>query len=204
MDFNQLASKETVEKTKAALEANGFNVILAENAQQAKAKALELIPKGSEVMTMTSITNQQIGLDQELNESGNYNPVRSKLYDQTTPPREKKRLGAAPEIAVGSVHAITEDGKIIVASNTGSQLGAYTYGADKVIWVASTQKIVSNLEAGFTRIREHIFPLESERARKAYGLPDTFNTFDSKKVIFQREVTKDRIYIILVSEILGF
>lgn len=204
MNFDQVASKEQQEKVKTALEQNGFNVILAGSGEEAKNKALELIPKGAEVMTMTSITTQQIGLDKELNESGNYNATRNKMHNKETPAREKKRLGAAPEVAVGSVHAITEDGKVIVASNTGSQLGAYTYGADKVIWVVGAQKIVPDLETGFNRIKNHIFPLETDRAKKAYGLPDTFNTFDSKKVIFQREVTKDRITIILVNEVLGF
>lgn len=204
MNFNQVADQETQNKVKAALEKNGFSVILAKDAAEAKAKALELIPEGSEVMSMTSITTQTIGLDTEINESGKYAPVRNKLYDPSTPAREKKRLGAAPEIVTGSVHAITEDGVVIVASNTGSQLGAYTYGADKVIWVAGAQKIVKDTDSGFNRIKEYIFPLETARAKKAYGLPENFQTFDSKNVIFQREITKDRIYIILVNEVLGF
>jgi L-lactate utilization protein LutB len=202
--FDQLANKETVEKTKLALEGNGFTVILAENGQEAKQKALELIPRGAEIMTMTSVTTETIGLTQELNDSGNYSPLRNKLYSKDTPDREKKRLGAAPEYVSGSVHAITEDGKVIVVSNTGSQLPAYAYGADKVIWVAGTQKIVKDLETGMKRIHEYIFPLETPRARNAYGLPETFNTFDSKQLIFQRELIPGRIIIILVNEVLGF
>src|SRR6185295_19798020 len=101
MEFNQLASKESLEKTKAALEANGLTVILAENGEDAKNKALGLIPKGAEVMTMTSITNDTIGLNKEINESGSYEPVRPKLADKNISPREKKRLGGAPEYAIG-------------------------------------------------------------------------------------------------------
>jgi len=202
--FDQVASQETLEKTKAALEQNGFTVIIAENKEEAKNKVLELIPKGTEVMTMTSISLEDSGIAKEINESGNYNSTRVKLNSKDVSDREKKRLGAAPEYTLGSVHAITEDGKIVVASNTGSQLAAYAYGADKVIWVVGAQKIVKDVGTGIKRIEEYIFPLESARAQKAYGLPDTWHTFDSKKLIFKREVTKDRITIILVKETLGF
>lgn len=204
MDFNQLASKQVVEKTKAALEANGLTVILAENAEDAKQKALDLMPKGSEVMTMASVTNDTIGLNKEITESGNYNPVRAKLNDKTVSPREKKRLGAAPEYATGSVHAITEDGVVFIASNTGSQLGAYTYGADHVIWVVGGQKIVADEETAKKRIWEYILPKESVRIRKAYNLPETYNSFPSKILRFSREITKGRVTIILVNEVLGF
>src|SRR6185437_2422881 len=117
--FDQVASQETLEKTKAALEQNGFTVIIAENKEEAKNKVLELIPKGTEVMTMTSISLEDSGIAKEINESGNYNSTRVKLNSKDVSDREKKRLGAAPEYTLGSVHAITEDGKIVVASNTG-------------------------------------------------------------------------------------
>ncbi|MBI5530382.1 MAG: LUD domain-containing protein [Candidatus Doudnabacteria bacterium] len=205
--FNQVASKEIVAATKAALEKNGFKVLLAENGEEAKKMALELIPQQAEALTMTSITLETIGLAKELNESGNYNSARAKLNEMSadkTKAREMKRLGAAPEYVLGSVHAITEDGKLIIASNTGSQLGAYTYGADKVIFVAGTQKIVKDEQTAQDRIHEYIFPLESVRVRKAYGLPNTFNTYDSKVLKIQREITPERITVILVNEVLGF
>jgi L-lactate utilization protein LutB len=205
--FNQPANKETLEKTKAALEANGFSVILAENGEEARQKALELIPKGAEVMTMTSVSVDSIGLAKEINESGNYQSVRQKLtamMGDKTKAREQKRLGAAPEYVTGSVHAVTEDGKILVASNTGSQLGAYIYGSDHVIWVAGIQKIVKDEDAGKKRIWEYVLPLESQRARKAYNLPNAFNSFPSKIVSFNRENTPKRITLILVNEVLGF
>jgi len=206
-EFNRLAGKQTVDKTKQALEKNGFKVILAANGGEAKNKALELIPKGAEVFTMTSITNETIGLDKEINESGNYDAIRPKFMAMAGDPtkkREMKRIGAAPEYALGSVHAITEDGHVFVASNTGSQLGPYIYGADHVIWVVGGQKIVADDTEANKRIWDHSLPLESQRARKAYNLPDTFNSHPRKIVEFNSEGTPDRITIILVDEVLGF
>ena len=112
-----------------------------------------------------------------------------------------QQLGAAPDWAVGSVHALTQEGEALIASATGSQLPAYAYGASHVIWVVGTQKIVGNLEEGMRRIHEYTLPLESERARKAYGVP---GSAVNKMLIVRGEVNKERITVIMVREKLGF
>ena len=199
--YNKLASKKSVDKTVTALNANGIEAVFVENGEAAKKKALEMIPQGAGVMNMTSVTLDAIGLPKDLNESGKFNSVRTKLNDKNVPAREKKMLGAAPEVVVGSVHAVTENGEVMVASNSGSQLPAYAYGSDKVIWVVGTQKIVKNLDEGRKRIYDYVLPLESERAKKAYGVA---GSFVSKLLVFNREATAGRITVILVGEVLGF
>lgn len=204
--WNTLASEESTERAIESLKANGINAIVVENADEAKAKVLEIIPGGAEVMNMTSVTVDSISLTSEINESGKFDSVKNKLskMNRETDGREMQMIGAAPEWAVGSVHAVTEDGKVMVASNTGSQLGAYSYGANHVIWIVGTQKIVKNLDEGFKRIEEYILRLESKRVRKAYGLPETYNSFISKLLIINREVKPQRITLIFVKEVLGF
>ncbi len=206
MDYSKIASDEVIQKTSEALTKNGFTVHIVNSGEEAKAKALELIPKGAEVLTMTSITAETIGLPKEINESGDYNSVRNQLnkMDKATQRNEMQKLGAGPDYATGSVHAITEDGTVLVASNTGSQLAAYVYGASHVVWVVGAQKIVKDLEEGHKRIWEYILPLESVRARKAYGLPETWSSNPSKIVEINREVTPGRINIILIKGALGF
>ncbi|MDO8482317.1 MAG: LUD domain-containing protein [bacterium] len=199
--WDTLATKQSVEKTIAALKANGIEAVFVEDGAEALKKALEMIPKGAEVMNMTSVTLDTIGLPKELNESGKFNSVRAKLMDKNVPSREKKMLGAAPEWVVGSVHAVTENGEVLVASNSGSQLPAYAYGSDKVIWIVGTQKIVKNLDDGKKRIYDYVLPLESERAKAAYGVD---GSFVSKLLVFNREASAGRITVILVGEVLGF
>lgn len=205
-DWNALASDKSINKTMESLKANGINAFVVENANEAKLKVLEIIPEGAEVMNMTSVTVDSIGLLEEINESGKFVSVKNKLskMDRETDGKKMQMIGAAPDFAVGSVHAVTEDGKVMVASNTGSQLGAYAYGANHVIWVVGAQKIVKNLDDGMKRIEEYVLPLESERARKAYGLPQTYNSFVSKLLIFNRETKPQRITLIFVKEALGF
>lgn len=201
MSYSTIATKKSVEKTIVALKTNGIEAVFVENGEAAKAKALSLIPVGAEVMNITSVTLDTIGLPKELGEPGKFNFVRAKLMDKNVQPREKKRLGAAPEWAVGSVHAVTENGEVMIASNTGSQLPAYAYGADHVIWVVGTQKIVKNLDDGRKRIYEYVLPLESERAKKAYGV---VGSAVSKMLIVDKEIAPGRITIIFVGEVLGF
>jgi len=202
--WDRLADEKTIENTVAALKANGIDAQVAENRQEAKRKVLELIPESSEAMTMTSVTLDTIGLSEEINKADSrFRPVRDKLYamDRNTQVQEMNRLGAAPEFAVGSVHAVTEDGYVLIASNTGSQLPAYSFGALHVIWVVGAQKIVKNTDEGIKRIHEHSLPLESERAKKAYGVP---GSAVNKVLIINKEVQPGRIKLILVKEKLGF
>jgi L-lactate utilization protein LutC len=206
MQWDKLATEESIKTTVAALKTAGIESIVVESAEDASKKALELLPEHAEVMTMTSITLDTVGLSQTINNSEKYVSVRNKLnkLDRATQSAEMQKAGSAPEYSIGSVHAVTEDGKVVIASNTGSQLPAYAYGSQHVIWVVGTQKIVKNLDDAFTRIYDYVLPIETKRARKAYNLPDSFHSNVSKLLIFNKEVVPHRITIIFVKEKLGF
>ncbi len=199
--WEKLASDESIEKTAAALKSNGMEVFVTNTGEEAKKKLFEILPQGAEVMNMTSATLEALGIAKEILESGKFNSVRKKLMamDRSTQGSEMRKLGAAPEWAVGSVHAVTEDGKVLVASATGSQLSAYAYGAGRVILVVGTNKIVKNMDEGIRRIYEHTLPLEDARARKAYGMGSKV----AKLLVFNSEAP-GRITLIMVKEKLGF
>ncbi len=202
-NLDTLANKEIVEKTIQALKENNITGFFVETGEEAKQKVLELIPKHAEVMTMTSVTTDAIGLADVINKSGDYNAVIPKLYslNRETQGLEMQKLGAAPEWAVGSVHAVTQEGHVVIASNTGSQLPGYAYGSQHVVWIVGTQKIVENLDGAMKRIYDYVLPLESDRAHKAYGV-DGSNV--SKMLIVNKEVNPQRITLIFVNEKLGF
>ena len=204
MNYNELASKEIIEKTITALKANNIDAIFVQTGAEAKTKVLEMLPQGAEVMNMTSVTLDAIGVVKEINESGRYNSVKNKLnaMDRATQGSEMRKLGSAPEWAVGSVHAVTEDGKVVIATNTGSQFPAYAYGSGHVIWVVGAQKIVPNLDEATKRIYEYTLPLESVRINKQYNI--TTGSFVSKLLIVNREIQPGRTTIIFVNEVLGF
>jgi hypothetical protein len=202
MTWDKLADRTTVEKTMAALKANGLGSFFAADREEAGKKFFELLPEGAEVMNMTSTTLETLGIPKEINESGKYDSIRKKLLamDGKTQRQEMAKLGSAPKWAVGSIHAVTEAGEILIASATGSQVSAYAYGAENVIWVAGTHKIVKNIDEGFKRIYERCLVLENERAQKAYGVKSSVN----KIFIIKKEPLAGRINLILIDEALGF
>jgi hypothetical protein len=202
-DWSLLASKESIKKVSDSLKSENIDVFIFKNGLEAKKKVLELIPIGAEVMTMSSQTLEAIGINKEINESGNYDSVKTKLMkmDRVTQGREMQKLGAAPDWAIGSVHAVSENGHAFVASNTGSQLGAYAYTASHVIWVVGSQKIVKNWDEGIKRVYEYSLPHESERQK---GLGNIKGSSIGKLLIFNNEIRQGRVTMIIVEKELGF
>jgi hypothetical protein len=200
--FATLADESRVKRTTAALEANGISVLRAADATEARRIVLGLIPHGSQVHHGASQTLDVAGITEEIDKSGLYKPLRPRIFgmDRETEGDEIRRLGAAPDFMLGSVHAVTETGSLLAASMSGSQLGPYASGAGKVILVVGTQKIVSDLEEGLRRIDEYAYPLEDARAQAAYGIRSAVN----KVVVINREITPGRITVVLVDEVLGF
>jgi hypothetical protein len=200
--FGTVADDVQVRRTAAALEANGMNVFLAADGAEARRIVLDLIPDGAQVYHGASQTLEAAGIVEEIEKSGRYEPVRPRIWsmDRQTQADDIRRLSAAPEVMLGSVHAVTETGALLAASMSGSQLGPYASGAGRVILVVGTQKIVSDLEEGLRRIEEYAFPLEDARAQAAYGIHSGVN----KVLIVNREITPGRITVVLVDEALGF
>jgi L-lactate utilization protein LutC len=201
--FDVVADQATITATADALTANGFRVTIVENGDAAKIKALELLPKGAEVHTVTSVTSDTIGLTAAINESDDYDAVWPKLmalYGDPANKREQRRLGAAPDYVVGSVHALTQDGHALIASKTGSQLPPYAFGAGHVIWVVGAQKIVKNIDEAWQRLEQHVFPLENARSQQAYGSGSSIN----KVLVYNKEALPERVDIIIIKETVGF
>ena len=76
---------------------------------------------------------------------------------------------------------------------------AYAYGSSNVIFVVGAQKIVKNVDEGIKRIYEYCLDLESERARRAYGVP---GSSVNKILIINKEFQEKRITLIFVNELL--
>jgi hypothetical protein len=200
--FASVADDARVTRTAAALEVNGFSVLRATSAEEAKRIVLGLIPAGSQVHHGASQSLDLSGIAEEIESSGRYEPLRPRVFsmDRETQSDEIRRLTSSPDVMLGSVHAVTETGSLLAASMGGSQLGPYVSGAGKVILVVGTQKIVSDLEEGLRRINEYAFPLEDARAQAAYGIHSAVN----KVLIINREIVAERVTVVLVDQALGF
>ena len=203
-NYTTLATDESIAITKEALEKNGFKVLVASTGEEAKEMLLQILPKGAEVMENTSTTLDQIGVTEAIDESGNYDSIHKKALsmDRETQGKEITKMRSVSDWAIGSFHAVTEDGKIMMASGSGSQIPGYAHGANNVVFVAGTHKIVKDLDQGFDRIYTHSLPLESERIDKVYNTTGGSNP--RRILIMNSEKNTERTTVILVKEVLGF
>ncbi|HEX7591755.1 MAG TPA: lactate utilization protein [Candidatus Limnocylindrales bacterium] len=195
------ADSAAIDRAVAALKANGFDAKVVSDAASARELLLSLIPEGAEVGEGASMTLDDIGVTEIIETSGRYDAVRprTRTMDRATQVREIRKLSAAPDVQINSVQAVTEDGRMVVASMTGSQLGPIAFGAGRVILVVGAQKIVPDLETAFRRVEEYSLPLENVRAQAAYGRNSAVN----KMLVLNAEVVPGRVTVILVRDVVG-
>lgn len=205
MSFNKLPTSDTVQKTVKAVMARGINVILVNNKTEALTQLKQLIPAGAPVITASSQTLTEIGLD-DIFISGEHpwKNLKTEILAEKDPIKQTilRKQATLSDYYLGSVNAIAESGEIVFGSATGSQLPAYAFSSSHVIWVAGTQKITVNLEEAIRRVREYVTPLVDEQIKRMGGPGTTMG----KLMIFEREVPflKRQITLILVNEVLGF
>jgi LUD domain len=200
--FTDPAPAQRLERAAAALIAHGFTVEILDDAAAARTRIKDLIPEGAGVFTGASETLRLSGIEEDINNSGRYESLRHRglTMDRATQIDEIWRLLSTPDVIVGSVHAVTETGSLVVASASGSQLPGYAGGAARAVWVVGAQKVVSDLSAALRRVEDHCLPLENDRAMKAYGQPSAINGL----LILSAEHRPGRATVLLLREAIGF
>jgi hypothetical protein len=190
--YTTLPDDTTLAATVVALEEHGFSVEVVDALDGARGAVLARIPKGTTVMTNTSVTLEETGIAQAINDKGPYESARTKMFalDFATQAQEMKAIGGQPDYALGSVHAITQDG---------SQLASYAWGAANVIFVVGAQKLVPNLQAAHERIYKHSLVLEDARAYAAYGQNSSVG-----KILEIHQESPGRIHVVLIRQVVGF
>ncbi|MEV0969190.1 LUD domain-containing protein [Microtetraspora glauca] len=198
--FADPAGEDRLGRAAAALRDHGYAVHLVDTAAEARKLVADLVPRDREVFTASSETLRLSGIAEDIDESGEYQSVRARSGDLGDDVQARIRLGATPEVVVGSVHAVTEDGRMLVASASGSQIAPYASGARQAVWVVGAQKVVPDEEAGLRRIRAYSLPREWRRLHDLYGQ----TSFIGKILILEREAMPERGTVVLVREAIGF
>jgi len=199
--FTTLPDERTLATTVVALEEQGFGVEVVDDIDAARNAVLARIPKVPSVMTNTPVTLQETGIADAINDDGPYESARNKMFalDFATQAQEMKVVGGQAEYSLGSVHAVTRDGTLVIASASGSQLASYAWGAANVIFVVGAQKLVTTLEAAHDRIYKHSLILEDARAIAAYGQNSSVG-----KILEIHQELPGRIHVVLIRALVGF
>lgn len=205
MDYTTLASPQSQQKAAEGLKARRFEPVMLESGVKALELIKTLIPKGASVMNGSSVTLEQIGFVDYLKsgEHGWNNLHANILAEQDTAKRvELRKYAVVSDYYLGSVHALSETGEMVIASNTGSQQPHLVYSSQNLILVVSTQKITPTLAEALERLEKHVVPLEDEHMKQLYGQ----GTMHNKTVILHGEspMMKRSVKVLLVNEKLGF
>ena len=201
--WNCIPSEDVVTETAAAVGKRGIRVIRAPDGREALETLTRLIPRGAEVMNGSSTTLIEIGYESLL-KSGTAG--WKDLHDMITAENDEKKRGdlrrrsVTADYFVSGANAISRTGEIVACDMSGSRVGAWPFGAGRLIIVCGVNKIVPTLEDALRRIREYAFPLEDARARRAYGTPSQIG----KCVILANEKAEGRVTLVLISESLGY
>jgi hypothetical protein len=200
-DFAAPASAADLDSLAANLRERNFEVVIVDSAAEVKDAVMSRIPEGAQVHSGKSKTLEDSGVFKELMESDRYDFIRRRTMkmDRTTQGDEIRRLSSAPDVMLGSVHAVTQAGQLVVTSASGSQIGPYASGAGKLILVVGSQKIVPDLDTAFRRIQDYVFPWEDARLREQLGI----GTAITRTLIIERDFRPGRTTIILVREPIG-
>ena len=199
--FLALPDEHTLAATVVALEEHGSSVEVVDDLDDAREAVLARLPEGSSVMTNTSVTLKETGIEAAINDGGPYDSVRNRMLalDFETQAQEMKAIAGQSEFALGSVHAITREGTLVIASASGSQLASYAWGAANVIFVVGAQKLVATLDDARDRIFQHSLKLEDARALATYGQNSSVG-----KILEIHQERPGRIHVVLIRQSVGF
>lgn len=194
------ADDEALDRAAEGLRARNYTAHVVDTVADARALVRDLLPRDKAVFTSSSETLRLSGLLADIDDGEDFVSVRARLAGvDPTDIRGQITMGATPDVIVGSVHAVTEDGILVAASASGSQLGPYAAGAEKVIWIVGGQKVVPDLDTALRRVRTFSYPREHERWRRQ-GL----ESFIGKLLVMEREFAPGRATVVLVREAIGF
>ncbi len=205
MSETLLAPADIITRVASKLEEHNIESIIVADKEEALEKIKELIPEGASVINGASTTLEEIGYIAYLKEGTHgWKNLQENVVAETDLAKQSllRKQASIADYYLGSVHALTEGGELVIASATGSQLPSVAFNSANLIFVVGAQKIVPDLAEAFKRIEEHVIPLEDARMQKAYGM----GTMLAKTLIFHREhpMMGRKVRVIFVNESLGF
>lgn len=205
MNYKTIPTKDIVEKTMNSLKKNGHLPEFFETKEEVLERIKELIPKGVSVMNGASRTLEDIGFIEYLKgNSHGWNNLHAEILAEKDVAKQNllRKQSVLSDFYLGSAHAVTENGEILIASNSGSQLPHTVFTSENLIFVVGIQKITPTLLEAFNRLEKHVIPLENTRMQEVAGV----DTYPSKIVILNREpeFMGRKSHILFVNEELGF
>ncbi|MDD7113933.1 MAG: lactate utilization protein [Lachnospiraceae bacterium] len=196
-----------------AMKKRNFEAFYCATKEDALAKALSLMEKGSVVANGGSVSVEEIGLLSYVKEHpGEYHFIDRSLAKTMEEKRQCHAQSVLADYYLMSSNAFTKDGELVNIDGTGNRVSCLTFGPKHVIVVVSMNKMVPTVDTAYERIRD--YACSPNCIRLGLKTPCALTGFckdcTSGDSICADFVTKrmsrdpDRIKVILVGEPLGF
>lgn len=211
MDVRSMRNAVLGARVVNALKSRNMDAYYVETKEEAVAKALELMPKGSTISWGGTMSVAEAGLMDAIR-NGDY-----MLYDrdqaETAKEREEMMHQAFfADFFLGSTNAVSEDGVLVNIDGVANRVAAYAYGPKNVLLIVGMNKVVKTQEDALHRARNEAAPINAQRFGLDTPCCKTGSCFDCKNpdtICCQFLVTRyskhpNRIKVILVNEDLGF
>lgn len=174
-------------------------------------KALDLIPKGSSISWGDSMTLIEVGLLDAI-QNKNYKIINRDTTINLEDQRKIYGQICCSDFFLSSTNAITLDGELINIDGKGNRVAFLCFGPQNVLILAGMNKVVSDIESGFKRVRDIAAPPNAIRLNKKTpcaitGKCENCYSCDcmcGQFVVTRRSGIPNRIKVILIGENLGY
>lgn len=202
-------NKNRLERTAAALAANGFGGKVFDTGAEAADYAAAL--PGATAGMGGSMTARDLGLPGKLREAGK----EIVTHAPGMSPEERRAVwlrAQASDLYFASPQAVTTDGKLIFLDAYGNRGAAVIYGPRKIVLIAGVNKLCSDEAAGLRRARDIAAVANNIRLKKDNPCVKAGRCVDcaapsricnAVTLLWKRPLASD-IEVLLVNEALGY
>ena len=201
---------------KEALETNNFEAHVCADKNEAKELVLNTIlpaVKPASISWGGSMTFAACGLYDALKNRPGIEVLDT--FDKSIPVDEmleRRRRSLLVDLFISGTNAVTESGQLVNLDMIGNRIGGITFGPRHVVILAGRNKVVSDLDEAFYRIKNYAAPVNAMRLDKKTPCRKTSICDECQSpdricntwTITEKSFPKGRIKIVLINEDLGF
>ncbi len=201
---------------RVALEANNFEVHIADHREEAAAIVLDRLLPDSSARSVSwggSQTFAGMELADKLKRRDDLEVID--IFEKELPDEEKqkrRRRSLLVDFFITGTNAVTEEGQLVNLDMVGNRVGALTFGPKWVVVLVGRNKIVTDLEAAMFRVKNYAAPVNAMRLDMPTPCVKTSyceECSSPKRIcntwtITEKSFPKGRVKVVLINEELGF
>ncbi len=207
---------QRAEEVASAMEKRNISTAIHITPEETLEAVIQSIPDGSLVGLGGSMTLDELGLVDRLREESGRIYLLDR-YRKNLDPKELeeiKRRALTCDVFICSANAVTMQGEQIYADAEGNRIAAVLYGPPRVIVVVGINKLVSDIEEGYWRIRELAAPMNAKRLNAGTpcaetGFCDEENCDHKVRIcniltVIENQADPERMTVHMVTKPLGY